>query len=37
IIVLSSNISDYSKGVPKEEPSVASVPKEGPSIQGLVD
>ncbi|GKE08250.1 hypothetical protein Tco_1411801, partial [Tanacetum coccineum] len=37
IIILSSNSSNYSKGVPKEEPSVASVPEEGPSIQGLLD
>ncbi|GJY79371.1 zinc finger, CCHC-type containing protein [Tanacetum coccineum] len=37
IIVLSSNSSNYSKGVPKEGPSVASVPEEGPSIQGLLD
>ncbi|GJY74795.1 hypothetical protein Tco_0479226 [Tanacetum coccineum] len=37
IIVLSSNSFDYSKGVPEEEPSVASVPVEGPSIQGLLD
>ncbi|GKF73180.1 hypothetical protein Tco_0219512, partial [Tanacetum coccineum] len=36
-IVLSSNSSDYSKGVPKEEPSVASISEEGPSIQGLLD
>ncbi|GJY09422.1 hypothetical protein Tco_0377607, partial [Tanacetum coccineum] len=34
---LSSNSSDYSKGVPEEEPSVASVLVEGPSIQGLLD
>ncbi|GJU12931.1 putative reverse transcriptase domain-containing protein [Tanacetum coccineum] len=31
-----SNSSGYSKCVPKEEPSVASVPEEGPSIQGLL-
>ncbi|GJR07342.1 hypothetical protein Tco_0530326 [Tanacetum coccineum] len=36
IIDLSSNSSDW-KGVPKEGPSVASVPGEGPSIQGLLD
>ncbi|GKB51607.1 hypothetical protein Tco_0902360 [Tanacetum coccineum] len=35
IFVLSSNSSDYSKGVPKEGPSV--VTEEGPSIQGLLD
>ncbi|GKB51111.1 hypothetical protein Tco_0901864, partial [Tanacetum coccineum] len=37
IIVLSSNNSDYSKGFPKEGPSVASVPEKEPSIQGLLD
>ncbi|GJZ02138.1 hypothetical protein Tco_0520099 [Tanacetum coccineum] len=37
IIVLSSDNSDYNKGVPKEGPNVASVPEEGPSIQGLLD
>ncbi|GJR28259.1 hypothetical protein Tco_1104491 [Tanacetum coccineum] len=37
IIDLSSNSSDYNKGVPKEGPSVTSVPEEGPSIQGLLD
>ncbi|GJQ98856.1 hypothetical protein Tco_0521841 [Tanacetum coccineum] len=37
IIVLSSDSSDYNKGVPKEGPNVASVPEEGPSIQGLLD
>ncbi|GJR33139.1 hypothetical protein Tco_1109371 [Tanacetum coccineum] len=33
----SSDSSDYSKGVPKEGPSVVSVLEEGPSIQGLLD
>nr|GFA04012.1 hypothetical protein [Tanacetum cinerariifolium] len=33
IINLSSNSSGYSKGVPKEGPSVASVPEEGPSLK----
>ncbi|GJX33578.1 hypothetical protein Tco_0243433 [Tanacetum coccineum] len=37
IINLSSNSSDYNKGVPKEGPLVASVPEEGSSIQGLLD
>ncbi|GKC47770.1 hypothetical protein Tco_1065492 [Tanacetum coccineum] len=37
IIYLSSNSSDYSKGVLKEGTSIASVPEEGPSIQGLLD
>nr|GEX23316.1 hypothetical protein [Tanacetum cinerariifolium] len=41
IINLSSNSSDYSKGVPKEGPSVAShskgVPKEGPSVASVRD